>query len=114
MIECSTFDKIFIMANYDTVSTALNSLKERGFTTDFNIAFDKIICSETNICLNPDEFEITEVYRFEGESNPSDEAVVYTVESRDKNMKGVLVNAYGLYADALSDEMIKKLSIHRK
>jgi hypothetical protein len=102
------------MANYDTVSVALNSLKERGFTKDFNIAFDKIICKETNECLNPHEFEITEVYRFEGESNPSDEAVVYAVESQDGNIKGVLVNAYGLYADPMSDDMIKKLSINRK
>ena len=102
------------MANYDTVSTALNSLKERGYTTDFNIAFDKIICKETTACLNPGEFEITEVYRFEGESNPSDEAVVYAVESKDEKMKGTLVNAYGTYADAMSDEMIKKLSMNRK
>lgn len=101
------------MPNYDTVSTTLTSLKERGYTTDFNIAFDKLICNKTNVCLNPDEFEITEVYRFEGESNPSDEAVVYAVESKDGKMKGAIVNAYGTYADAMSDEMIKKLSMHR-
>src|SRR5450432_800029 len=102
------------MENYDTVSNALNSLKTRGYTRDFNIAFDKLICSETNECLNPHEFEITEVYRFEGESNPSDEAVVYAIESKDEKMKGALVNAYGMYADAISDDMVKKLSIHRK
>src|SRR5450432_927031 len=101
------------MENYDTVSNALNSLKTRGYTKDFNIAFDKLICNETNECLNPHEFEITEVYRFEGESNPSDEAVVYAVESKSKGMKGVMVNAYGVYADPISDAMIKKLSMHR-
>ena len=102
------------MPNYDTVSTAINSLKERGYKTDFNIAFDKLICKETKTCLNPDEFEITEVYRFEGESNPSDEAVLYAVESKEKNLKGTIVNGYGIYADPISDNMIKKLSINRK
>ena len=102
------------MKNYDTVSSALNSLKARGYTKDFNIAFDKLICNNTNECLNPHEFEITEVYRFEGESNPSDEAVVYAVESIDGNTKGALVNGYGPSADSMSDDMIKKLSIHRK
>ncbi len=102
------------MTNYDTVSTALNSLKERGFNKDFNIAFDKIICSDTDECLNPHEFEITEVYRFEGESNPSDEAVVYVFESLDGKMKGPILNAYGVYADAISDDMIKKLTMHHK
>ena len=102
------------MESYDTVVAALNGLKKRGYKTDFNLAFDKLICNETKICLNPDEFEITEVYRFEGETNPSDEAVVYAVESKLKGMKGVLVNAYGVYADPVSDAMIKKLSMHRK
>ncbi|MEO6636728.1 MAG: hypothetical protein ABIN25_00540 [Ginsengibacter sp.] len=101
------------MANYDTVSLALNSLKERGFTTDFNIAFDKLICIETEACLNPNEFDITEVYRFEGETNPADEAIVYAVESKDGKMRGAFVSAYGTYADSISDEMIQKLSIHR-
>ena len=102
------------MRNYDTVSTALNNLKERGYTTDFNIAFDKLICNETKACLNPHEFEITEVYRFEGESNPSDEAVIYAVESKDEKLKGTIVNAYGIYADPVSNEMVKKLSMQRK
>ncbi len=102
------------MENYDTVSSALNSLKARGYVKDFNIAFDKLVCTDTDECLNPHEFEITEVYRFEGESNPSDEAVVYAVESIDGNTKGALVNGYGPSADSMSDQMIKKLSIHRK
>ena len=42
----------------------------------------------------PDEFEIVEVYRFEGETNPSDEAAgVIAREIKVKSMKGVLVNA---------------------
>ena len=61
------------MEAYDTVVEALNGLKERGYTTNFNIAFDKLICSEKKHVLNPDEFEITEVYRFEGDTNPGDE-----------------------------------------
>ncbi|MEO7959962.1 MAG: phosphoribosylpyrophosphate synthetase [Ginsengibacter sp.] len=102
------------METYDTVSMATNGLKERGYTTDFSIAFDKLVCSDTQACLNIDEFEITEVYRFEGDSNPSDESIVYAVESKDGKLKGVFVNGYGIYADPMSDEMIQKLSIHRK
>ncbi len=100
------------MTDYTTVSNALNSLKERGFNRDFNIDFDKLICVDTGEHLNPVDFEITEVYRFEGESNPSDEAVVYAVESKDGHMKGTLVNAFGTYADTVSDEMIQKLALY--
>lgn len=67
------------MHNYDTVVDALNGLKARGYTINFNIAFDKLICSDNRICLNPHEFEIVEMHRFEGNSNPADEDVVYAV-----------------------------------
>ena len=102
------------MHSYDTVVAALNGLRARGYTVNFNIAFDKLMCSENKICLNAGEFEIVEVYRFEGNSNPADEDVVYAIESKDGNIKGVISSAFGLYADAASAEMISKLSIHRQ
>ena len=102
------------MHSYETVVAALDDLKLRGYTLNFNIAFDKISCTENDICLNPDEFEIVEVYRFEGDSNPDDEDVLYAVQSKDGSIKGVISSAYGHYADSVSDEIIKKLSIHPK
>jgi hypothetical protein len=101
------------MTNYETVTEAVKGLKDRGYTIDFNIAFDKLICSESKICLQPDEFEITEVHRFEGDSNPDDEDVVYAVASKDKKIKGVITSAFGLYADPVSNKIIQKLSIHK-
>lgn len=98
------------MYTYDTVVEALNGLKERGYKTDFNIAFNQIVCSENKYCLNPSEFEITEMHRFEGNTNPSDEDVVYAVESKAGNIKGTISSAFGMYADDVSTEMIRKLS----
>ena len=98
------------MHSYDTVSEAVTNLKARGYKTDFNLHENCLICNEAK--FNPDDFEIVEVYRFEGNSYPSDEAVVYSIESRT-GMKGVLVNGYGISADSLSSDMAKKLSVHR-
>ena len=100
------------MESYDTVVDALNGLKARGYTVNFNIAFDKLMCSDNKICLNPNEFEIVEVHRFEGNSNPADADVVYAVKSITGDIKGVITSAFGLYADAASTEMISKLSMH--
>ena len=99
------------MFSYDTVTQAVNGLKQRGYTIDFNLEHDSIICHETPVSLMPAEFEITEVYRFEGNSDPADEAVVYAIESKHGH-KGVLVNGFGISADAVSDEMIQKLSVY--
>lgn len=101
------------MENYETVVAALNGLKQRGYTLDFNIAFDKLTCSNTGACLNPDEFEITEVHRFEGDTNPDDQDVVYAVESKDGSVKGTLTSAYGVYSEDISSDMIRKLAVHK-
>ena len=101
------------MENYDTVVAALTGLKSRGYTLDFNIAFDTIICDEKGICLNPNEFEITEIYRFEGDTNPDDEDVVYAVQSKDGAIKGSITSAFGIYADTVDTAMLQKLTMHK-
>lgn len=98
--------------SYDTVVEALEGLRIRGYTKDFNLAFDKLICTENEICLDPEDFEITEIHRFEGASSPDDEDVVYAVESKDGNHKGVITSAFGKDADPVSAEMIDNLKIH--
>lgn len=97
---------------YENLVDALKDLKKRGFTTDFNIAFDSLRCASTDVCLSPSQFEIVEHYRFEGETNPSDSSVIYAVEAKDHGMKGTLISAYGVYSDSISDSMIRKLSVH--
>jgi hypothetical protein len=98
------------MYTYDTVSAAVNGLKKRGFTMDFNLSENCLVCHEDK--FNVDDFEIVEVYRFEGNSDPADEAVVYAIEG-NKGQKGVLVNGYGPSSDAMSSEMAKKLHVHK-
>src|SRR5438034_100273 len=96
--------------SYDTVSEALNGLKQRGYSIDFNLEENQIVCNEGK--FNPEDFEIVEVHRFEGDSDPADEAVVYGIESKN-GLKGVLVSGYGISADVMSAEMAKKLNMSR-
>jgi hypothetical protein len=102
------YNNSIVMYTYDTVTEAVNDLKRRGYTMDFNIAFDKLVCRETPATLSANEFEIVEVHRYEGNSNPDDEEVVYAIESRN-GLKGILVDAFGIYADEVSSEMVEKL-----
>jgi hypothetical protein len=98
------------MYTYDTVSEAVNGLKKRGYNIDFNLRYDCIACDRTQLKLPPEEFEITEVHRYEGNTDPADEAVVYAIESKHGE-KGVLVNGFGVSADAVSSDMVQKLKI---
>lgn len=102
------------MISYDTLTEALADLKNRGFITDFNISFEHIKCSDTGKQLYPQDFEIVEHYRFEGNTDPGDESVIYAIQSIDGNIKGTLISAYGMYGEAVSEDMIKKLIVHEQ
>ncbi|HSP11808.1 MAG TPA: hypothetical protein VLO29_04710 [Salegentibacter sp.] len=100
--------------NYDTASEAVNDLVRRGYTTDFIIHTERncIICFHPSIELSPDEFEIDEIYRFEGPTDPGDEMIVFGISSDKHKVKGVMVNAFGVYSDNRTSDITKKLHTH--
>lgn len=98
--------------SYGTLSETINGLKAEGYTFDFNVCQDHIICKQTDSILSPDEFVIDKVYRFEGESNPDDQSVLYAISSSSLNLKGLLVNGYGISSDEEAEMMISKLKTH--
>jgi len=97
--------------NYDTLSQATDDLRKRGFDLEFK-QDGKRLCAvhDNSVVLNPEDFDIVEVHRFEGNTNPGDTSVVYAVEGK-KGEKGVLVDAYGAYGVEYSPEMLKKLDM---
>lgn len=100
------------MPVYDNLVDALADLKQQGFTTDFNLAFDYIHCRETGTPLTPSQFEIVDHYRFEANTDPDDSSVLYVIQALDGKTKGTLISAYGAYSDTISDEMLHKLKVH--
>jgi hypothetical protein len=96
--------------HYGTVSQAINELRKRGFTTDFNLEENCIACRTGK--FDPDEFEIVEVYRYEGMTDPADEAAVYAIESKSGE-KGVLVTGYGASSDTYSERLLRKLAMRK-
>jgi hypothetical protein len=102
------------MKTYQTLSEAINDLTKKGYTFNFNIQNDCIWCAENNMQLQPDEFEIDEVYRFQEMSDVDNESILYAISSTHNNVKGLLVNAYSVYADTSSTKLIAKLNSHKK
>ena len=101
------------MKTFETLSQAITALKTRGYTNDFNLHPEWIECQPLNKKLRPEEFHVDEVHRFEGMTNPDDSSVLYAIASTG-GLKGLLVDAYGAYAESVSQEMIKKLQIDKR
>ena len=99
---------------YETVSGAINDLIKRGYTTDFYIEATKdyIVGRKSDLALSEKDFVIDEIHRFEGETDPGDSMIIYAISSNKHDVKGVLLNAYGVYADTDTSTIISHL--HRQ
>lgn len=96
-----------------TVSEVLNTLKSKGYIVDFNLDDNCLICHSNSLKIHPEEFVVDKHYRFEGISDPADEAIVYAISSTKHNIKGTLVDGYGISSDKLTSDMIKALTEKR-
>lgn len=99
--------------SYVTLSQTMNELRTEGYTEDFNLQQNCLECRNGQFKVFADEFKIDKFYRFEGESNPSDSSILYAISSDKHQLKGVLVNAYGIYSEQVTDEMLQKLETRK-
>lgn len=98
--------------NFGTLSETINAFVKLGYTHDFNIKDECIVCNRTNMTLSPDDFQIDHVYRFEGDSDPEYQSILYAISSSKFDLKGTLVNGYGTSSDEATTKLIEKLNTH--
>lgn len=101
------------MTNYETVSEAVSDLLKRGYTENFirEEGTDCLICNSSSICLPAEYYTIDEVFRFDGMTDPADEMIVYAISSERLSIKGIVVNAYGVYGDTETSRIVQDLKI---
>lgn len=99
--------------SFGTLSETINGLIKLGYTHDFNIRDECIVCYQTNLILSPDDFQIDKVYRFEGASDPDDQSILYAISSEKYEIKGTLVNGYGISSDEVSSKLVEKLKTNK-
>jgi len=92
---------------YGTVTEAINEFKQQGFLLDLNLEENQLSSSAGKFAT--EDFEIVAFYRYEGDSDPADGAMVYAIESNHGH-KGILVTGYGVYTGSISEKLLKKLS----
>ncbi|ASV30910.1 MULTISPECIES: phosphoribosylpyrophosphate synthetase [Flavobacteriaceae] len=96
------------MKTFDTLSQTMTHLQKQGYTYDFNLCSGHIECNALKLKLHPEDFDVDEMHRFEGMSSTDDNSVLYAISSKN-GIKGLLVDAYGVYAENISEAMRKKL-----
>lgn len=97
-----------------TLVSCLNSLVRNGFEEHFKVTESGLKALRTGKYYTPVEVKISNFYRFEGDSDPGDNSILYAIETKD-GLRGTLVDAYGPYADSkVTNFMTEVENINKK
>jgi hypothetical protein len=92
-----------------TLSLSANKLLATGYDNDFKVEEKGWLKSlQSEKMYRPEQIKVVDFYRFEGASDPADNAILYAIECTD-GTKGTLVDAYGPYADAKVEAFMQEV-----
>ncbi len=86
-------------------------LRQRGYTEDFNLLEVRDSYKKGGEKVNLKDIVIDKIYRFSGQNDVEDEAILYAMRNLKDGAKGVFVNGYGTYTDPEATEIIRQISI---
>jgi hypothetical protein len=92
----------------NTPIECMHSLSKQGFTENFRVTDRGLHITDHGKVYSPADVHIKNFYRFEGYSDPGDSSVLYAIETND-GLKGVLTDAYGVYADGHTSAFISQV-----
>lgn len=92
-----------------SLSSCVNKMKEDGYKEDFQVTKKGLTNYDEDKFYGPHQLRIVNFYRFEGESDPADNSILYIIETDDGH-KGTLVDAYGAYSDSAVSKFIVEVN----
>lgn len=94
-----------------TMSSILEKLRVKRIDNEFNFNGEGFTCCNGKV-YPAEELTIIRTYRFEGQSDPGDNAVIYLIEAAD-GMTGFTIDSYGPYSNNPDgyDDFLKKIKI---
>lgn len=92
----------------ETLKRVVDELGRRGYTEDFKAVEGGLQALGTGQRFEPKDLVIRGYYRFEGTSDPDDMAIAYAIETRS-GVRGTLIDAFGVYSDPTTSEVLKRI-----
>jgi len=87
------------MDSPETVVDALRLLRDDGYEVEFQLVDGHLCCDADDRACPATDVVVERLYRFEGDSDPGDEMVVFGLRDPDTGHRGVLASGFGPAAD---------------
>jgi hypothetical protein len=99
-----------LLTREEPLKRVVDELGRRGYTEHFRAVDGGLQALGSGERFGPKDLTIRGYYRFEGVSDPDDMAIVYAIETRS-GVRGILVDAFGVYADPATSDVLKQVPI---
>ena len=99
--------------NMTDMEKCINKLEAEGYTDQYKVEKGKLTDLSNNKKYKARDVKAVNFFRFEGLTNPEDMSILYAIETSD-GRKGVLIDAYGLYADDDTSAFMQEVEIFKK
>ena len=96
-----------------TLVSCLNSLQKKGYTEDYKVTESGLKSIQSSKIYSPKDISGVNFYRFEGNSDPADNSILYAIDTND-GRHGTLVDAYGPYADSKVASFMQQVEVVEK
>ncbi|WP_161888409.1 hypothetical protein [Pontibacter russatus] len=92
----------------------LAKVRSAGYKLDFRVTEEGSLSTiDGRQQFAPDQVQIVNFYRFEGESNPDDMSILYVLETTS-GAKGTISDAYGTYYDEKVEAFMRQVKDYGK
>ena len=91
-----------------TLLNCISKAKANGYNCDCKVIETGLYIKDAEDLYFPAQIVINECHHFNVASDPSENSIVYLVETMDGH-KGILVNAYNGYADPVLSSFIRQV-----
>jgi hypothetical protein len=98
----------------EKLSERVDALTAQGWTDQFRADPGGLRSLASGRIHDLDSFEVDAMHRFEGPSNPDDEAILFALTARDDGTRGTWVIPYGPGASSLEAETGRRLALHAR
>ena len=79
----------------ESVTEAIALLEADGYRSNFSFTDSNVTCHACGHAHAPAQLIVRHTFRFEGDTDPGDEAIVLGVECPECAMRGIIVSSYG-------------------
>jgi hypothetical protein len=93
----------------ETLSEAVDRLRSAGYRDSFRAEAGGLRALAAGKLYAPEELVVEEVVRFEGPTDPGDEAILFALRSQDGEVRGTYASGYGAGVDPVNAELVRRL-----